>query len=231
MEIGEIRFVAGTDLGDELFRRLAGLFGCQHDRRAVCIVRGDEDHLVTHHSLRANPDIGLDVAKHVAQVQRAVGVGQGMSDEESAGHYRVALWLVFYYCMWWCSISRRAPHRRRQTSTKAARATVGSTTVSSSEPITVRPRALKKRAPMGETSMGRHGKKKSSSSNGHASAPPRPPSVNASSKGCESAARPAKAKARQGVVRNPFHSAMATSAVARANTAECVAPRCPKALL
>ncbi len=33
-----------------------------------------------------HPDIGLDVAHQVAEVQRAVGVGQGGGDEGGAGH-------------------------------------------------------------------------------------------------------------------------------------------------
>src|SRR5690606_8287 len=37
------------------------------------------------HAAGADPDVGLDVADQVAQVQRAIGVGQGVGDERG-GH-------------------------------------------------------------------------------------------------------------------------------------------------
>ena len=74
------------DRGDELLRRLAGLFRREHDRRAVRVVGADEMHLVALHALEAHPDVGLDVLHDVADVERPVGVGQGGGDEEPAGH-------------------------------------------------------------------------------------------------------------------------------------------------
>ena len=67
-------------------RRLAGLLGGDHDRRAVRVVGADEVHLVAAHALEAHPDVGLDVLHHVADVERRVGVGQRGGDEELAGH-------------------------------------------------------------------------------------------------------------------------------------------------
>ena len=52
-------------------------FGAEHDRRAVRVVGADEVHLVALHALDAHPDVGLDVFHDVAEVERAVGVGQG----------------------------------------------------------------------------------------------------------------------------------------------------------
>ncbi len=74
----------GGDVGDELLRRLARLLGGDHDGRAVGIVGSDEVHLVALHALKAHPGVGLDVFHDVADVERAVGVGQGGGDEESA---------------------------------------------------------------------------------------------------------------------------------------------------
>ncbi len=73
--------------GDEGFRGNACLLGGQHDRRAVGVVGADVSHLIAAHALEAHPDVGLDVADHVAEVQRAVGVGQRVGDENlSGGH-------------------------------------------------------------------------------------------------------------------------------------------------
>ena len=69
----------------KLLRRLAGLLGGDHDRRAVRVVGADEVHLVPLHALEAHPDVGLDVLHDVADVERAVGVRQGGGDEEACG--------------------------------------------------------------------------------------------------------------------------------------------------
>ena len=73
-------------LGDEPLRRLARLFGGDHDRRAVRVVGADEVHRVAAHALEAHPDVGLDVLHHVADVERRVRVRKRRRDEELAGH-------------------------------------------------------------------------------------------------------------------------------------------------
>ena len=67
-------------------RRLAGLLGRDHDRRAVGVVGADEVHLVPLQALEPHPGVGLDIFHDVADVERAVGVGQGGGDEELARH-------------------------------------------------------------------------------------------------------------------------------------------------
>ncbi len=76
----EIALMAGLDVGDEGFRGYPGLLRGQHDRRAVGVIGADVPDLFTHHSPRTHPDIGLDVTHQVAEVQRAVGVRQGIGD-------------------------------------------------------------------------------------------------------------------------------------------------------
>ena len=71
---------------DQLLRRDAFGFGLEHDRRAVGVVGADEMHFVALHTLEPHPDVGLDVLHDVADVERAVGVGQGGGDEEFARH-------------------------------------------------------------------------------------------------------------------------------------------------
>eukprot|EP00456_Euglypha_rotunda_P018092 TRINITY_DN16354_c0_g1_i5.p4 TRINITY_DN16354_c0_g1~~TRINITY_DN16354_c0_g1_i5.p4 ORF type:complete len:165 (-),score=4.06 TRINITY_DN16354_c0_g1_i5:221-715(-) len=63
----EVHFVAGEDA-----------------HGTPIMLAGDEMYLVPAHALEAHPDVGLDVAHHVAQVQRTVGVGQGVSDQDLA---------------------------------------------------------------------------------------------------------------------------------------------------
>jgi hypothetical protein len=65
---------------------MPGLFGRDHDRRAMRVVGADEVHLVAAHALEPHPDVGLDVLHDVADVEGAVGVGQGGGDEQLARH-------------------------------------------------------------------------------------------------------------------------------------------------
>jgi hypothetical protein len=51
VEAVQVLLAAGGDAGDELLRRLAGLLGGDHDRRAVGVVGADEVHLVAQHAL------------------------------------------------------------------------------------------------------------------------------------------------------------------------------------
>jgi len=89
-EFGEIALVTGLDFPDEGFRRHPGLFSGQHDRRAVGIVGADVPDRAALHAPGACPDIGLDVTDQMADVQRAVGIGQGAGDESGRwyGHDR-----------------------------------------------------------------------------------------------------------------------------------------------
>ncbi len=78
---------------DEFFWRHAGFFRGEHDRSAVYVVGSDEMHGVAGHAPRAHPDVGLDIAEQMADVQRAVRVGQGVGDENFArGHAPIIAW-------------------------------------------------------------------------------------------------------------------------------------------
>ena len=85
-EGGEVAQVLAVHALDELLGGEAFLLGAQHHRRAVGVVRAHVVHRMTSHALEAHPDVGLDVAHEVAEVDVAVGVGQGVGDEELAGH-------------------------------------------------------------------------------------------------------------------------------------------------
>jgi len=77
--------MARLDIADEVFRRNTGLLGGQHDRCAVRIVGADKPGLAALHALRAYPDVRLDVADQMAEMQMAIRVGQG------AGHQQFGL--------------------------------------------------------------------------------------------------------------------------------------------
>jgi hypothetical protein len=93
VEAVQVLGAAGGDAGHEFLRRHAFLLGGDHDRGAVGIVGADEVHhalvsTILLHSLEADPDVGLDVFHHVADVEGGVGVGQGGGDEQLACHGR-----------------------------------------------------------------------------------------------------------------------------------------------
>ena len=80
----QIGLAPGGDVSHELLRRLAHFFGRNHDGRPVRVISADKVHVVVHHALVAHPDVGLDVFHDVADVEVAVGVGQGGGDEKFA---------------------------------------------------------------------------------------------------------------------------------------------------
>ena len=80
----KVLLAPGGDGGDEFLGLLSGLFGRQHDRRAVRVVGTDKVHLIALHALEAHPDVGLDVLHDVADVKCAVSVGQGGGGKDAA---------------------------------------------------------------------------------------------------------------------------------------------------
>ena len=80
VEGGEVALVRLLHLGDELFFGDAGALGAEHDGRAVGVVCADVDAAVAYELLEADPDIGLDVLDQMADVDVAVGVGEGGGD-------------------------------------------------------------------------------------------------------------------------------------------------------
>jgi hypothetical protein len=84
----QVRLAARGNVGHELLGRLAGLLGRDHDRRAVRVVSAHKvDLAALHRFAETHPDVGLDVLHDVADVEIAVGVGQGGGDEELAGRF------------------------------------------------------------------------------------------------------------------------------------------------
>src|SRR5262245_45141802 len=105
-------------------------------------------------------------------------------------------------------------------------------TQSSSLRNTAAPRDEKNRlTPIGETSIGRHGKKYRTALNGATKATPRPPLVKASSSPCENPARKRNVHSRPRLKLVPLNlrtRAAAAVAIAAANTMECDNPRWPR---
>jgi len=86
VEAVEVPLVLMPDPLDKLFRGDALLLGPQHDGGAVGIVGADVPAFVAPHFLEAHPDVGLDVLHQVAQVDAAVGIGEGGGDEDFSCH-------------------------------------------------------------------------------------------------------------------------------------------------
>ena len=82
LEAGVIAFVFGVDAVDELFRRDALAVRAQHDGRTVGVVRADVQAVVAAQLLEAHPDIGLDRLQQVADMDRAVRIGQCARDKD-----------------------------------------------------------------------------------------------------------------------------------------------------
>ena len=80
----EVPHVIEADLLDQGLRRDAQLFGLEHDGGAMGIVGADVDAVMTALILKTHPDIGLDVFEQVAQMNRAIGIGQGAGDQDVA---------------------------------------------------------------------------------------------------------------------------------------------------
>jgi hypothetical protein len=74
----------GGNVGHKLLRCFARFFGSNHDRRAVGVVGPDKINRIALHSLKAHPDVGLDVLHDVTDVEIAIGVGQCGGNEELA---------------------------------------------------------------------------------------------------------------------------------------------------
>jgi hypothetical protein len=86
-EVFEVALMFDAHAVDELFRRDAGLLGAEHDRGAMRVVGANVMHRMALHALETHPDVGLDVAEHVPEMDRAIGEGQCVGDENVAlGH-------------------------------------------------------------------------------------------------------------------------------------------------
>ena len=86
VEAAEVPLVREAHVADDLFLGSPFLTGAHRDGGAVRVVGADVGDLAPAHALEAHPDVGLDVLEHVAEVNRAVRVGQRRSDEESPAH-------------------------------------------------------------------------------------------------------------------------------------------------
>ena len=82
---GEIPHVGGAHSADELLGGDSLALGAQHHRRAVRIVRADMPAFGAAHPVKTGPDVGLNVAEQVAQVNVPVCVGERRGDKNAAG--------------------------------------------------------------------------------------------------------------------------------------------------
>ena len=87
-EVGEVALVPGLDAADELLPATCPAFSAASMIGVPWASSAQTKWTVAAgHAAGADPDVGLDVADQVAQVQRAVGVGQGGGDEGGCGFH------------------------------------------------------------------------------------------------------------------------------------------------
>ena len=75
-----------VDALNELLGRDTFFFRTQHNRCAVCVIRANVMTGMPAHFLEAHPNVGLDVFHQVAEVNAAIGVGQGGGNQDGARH-------------------------------------------------------------------------------------------------------------------------------------------------
>ncbi len=80
-KVGKIPFMLVFDPGDQGLRLDPEFFRLEHHGGAVGVVGTDIDAFVAPQPLKAHPDIGLDVLEQMAQMNRAIGVGQRAGNE------------------------------------------------------------------------------------------------------------------------------------------------------
>ena len=85
-KISEISLMLDLDVLDVVLRTQAGLFRRQHDWCAVRVIGADKMRCVALQSLRPHPDISLDIAQQVTQMDLTIGVGQGRCYKDLARH-------------------------------------------------------------------------------------------------------------------------------------------------
>ena len=79
------RIVVGAHFADEFLGGDAFFFGAEHDGRAVGVVGADMPAFGSAHAVESGPDVGLDVAEEMAEVNVAVGVWQGGGHQDATG--------------------------------------------------------------------------------------------------------------------------------------------------
>jgi hypothetical protein len=90
VEAGKVARMLAMHAFDQRLRRDSLLLGTQHDRRAMRVVGADVPALMAAHFLEAYPDVGLNVLDQMTEVDCAVGIRQGGSDENLACHWALA---------------------------------------------------------------------------------------------------------------------------------------------
>gem|GEM_PF-6141060 len=82
----EIALVSFARFLDQFNFRTAFSAGTDHDRGAVCVVGANVQTTIASQFLKPYPNVGLQVFHQVADVDRAVGVGQCSGNEQTTRH-------------------------------------------------------------------------------------------------------------------------------------------------
>ena len=89
VEPGQVAFVVGLHLGDQLFLAAALLTRANHRGRAMRVVGAHVHAAIADELLEAHPDIGLNRLKQIPNVDIRVDVGQRRGDKDSTHEFGV----------------------------------------------------------------------------------------------------------------------------------------------
>jgi hypothetical protein len=86
LELGEIPLMLLLHFRNERFFAAVLALGTDHDGRAVRIVGAYIDAAIANQALESDPNVGLHILHQMADMNRPIGIRQGGSDQDSAGH-------------------------------------------------------------------------------------------------------------------------------------------------
>ena len=86
-EIRKIRFMLFLIAGNEFLGLDVVVSRSKHDGCSVRVIRTDKVAFVAIHALKSNPNIGLDVFHHVAQMNWPIGIGKCACHQNFSLHF------------------------------------------------------------------------------------------------------------------------------------------------
>ena len=76
---------------DKFFRRDSEFLGPKHGGCTMGVICADVDTFMTAHTLKANPDIRLDMLHQMSEVNRPVGIRKGTGDQNTTLFHESAI--------------------------------------------------------------------------------------------------------------------------------------------
>ena len=90
-KIVKVAAMFGVYFLDEFFRRDSKFLGPKHGGCAMGVISTDVDTFMAAHTLKANPDIRLDMLHQMSKVNRPVGIRKGTGDQNTTLFHESAI--------------------------------------------------------------------------------------------------------------------------------------------